>query len=108
MSFKKITAIIRPDLLNKAEKVLKELGVPGVSVSQVKGYGEYADFYAKDWMVTHARIEVIIDTARAEEIAQAIMDAAHTGLEGDGIVSIVPVEKLYHIRTKAVCDEKPG
>jgi len=108
MSFKKITAIIRPDLLNKVEKTLKELGVPGVSVSQVKGYGEYADFYAKDWMVTHARIEVIIDTERADAIAQAIMDAAHTGLEGDGIVAIVPVEKLYHIRTKAECDDKPG
>jgi len=108
MSFKKIIAIIRPDLLDKAEKTLKELGVPGVSISQVKGYGEYADFFSPDWMVTHARVEVIIDTVRAEEIAQAIMETAHTGLEGDGIVAIVPVEKLYHIRTKALCTDKPG
>jgi len=105
MIYKKITAIIRPDLLGKVEKTLKGLGVPGISISQVKGYGEYADFYSDDWMVTHARIEVIIDTERAEEIAQAIMDTAHTGLEGDGIVAIVPVEKLYHIRTKAEIDE---
>ena len=107
MSFKRITAIIRPDLLDKVEKALKHLGVPGVSISQVKGYGEYADFYAKDWMVTHARIEVFIDTERAEPVAQAIMEAAHTGVEGDGIVAIAPVDRIFHIRTQQECTEKP-
>ncbi len=107
MSFRKITAIVRPDSLEKVVKTLKELGLPGVSVSQVKGYGEYADFYAKDWMVTHARIEIFIDLERAESVAQAIMQAAHTGIEGDGIVAISPVEEIFHIRTMQRCDEKP-
>jgi len=107
MSFKKITAIIRPDSLGKVEDKLKELGVPGVSVSQIKGYGEYSDFYAKDWMVTGARVEVFIDTENAESVAQAIMQAAHTGLEGDGIIAITPVERIYHIRTKEECTKRP-
>ncbi len=107
MSFKKITAIIRPDLLTKVEDVLKELGVPGVSVSQIKGYGEYSDFYAKDWMVTGAKVEVYIDNENAEKVAQAVMDAAHTGLEGDGIVAISTVEQIFHIRTKEECTKRP-
>ncbi len=107
MSFKKITAIIRTSVLSAVEEALKDVGVPGVSVSQIKGYGEYSDFYAKDWMVTNSRVEVFIDTECAEAVAQAIMDAAHTGLEGDGIVVITPVEKIYHIRTKEACTKKP-
>jgi len=107
MSFKKITAIIRTSVLSAVEDALKELGVPGVNVSQIKGYGEYSDFYAKDWMVTSSRVEVFIDTECAESVAQAIMDAAHTGLEGDGIVAITPVEKIYHIRTKEACIKNP-
>ena len=107
MSFKRITAIVRTSMLEKVEEALKELGVPGVSVSQIKGYGEYADFYARDWMVTSSRVEIFIDAECAEATAQAIMDAAHTGLEGDGIVAITPVEKIYHIRTKEACTKKP-
>jgi len=107
MSFKKITAIVRTNLLDKVEEALKEQGVPGVSVSQIKGYGEYSDFYAKDWMVTNTRVEVFIDTENAESVAQAIMQAAHTGIEGDGIVVIAPVERIFHIRTKEECTEKP-
>jgi len=107
MSFKKITAIVRTNLLDKVENALKELGVPGVSVSQIKGYGEYSDFYARDWMVTSARVEVFIDTECVEAAVQAIMQAAHTGLEGDGIVAITDVEQIFHIRTKEECTEKP-
>jgi len=107
MSFKKITAIVRPDLLNKIEDALKDAGVPGVSVSEVKGYGEYANLYAKDGMVGAIRVEVFIDAECAEAIAQAIMQAAHTGLEGDGIVAIAPIEQIYHVRTKEACIKKP-
>ncbi len=107
MSFKKITAIVRTSVLSAVEDALKDVGVPGVSVSQVKGYGEYSDFYAKDWMVTNSRVEVFIDAECAEAVAQAIMNAAHTGLEGDGIVTITSVDVIYHIRTKEACTKKP-
>ena len=103
MDFRIVTAIIRPDLLEKVEKALQALNVPGVSVTKVKGYGEYANFYTPDWMVTHARVEVFIGQHRAEEVARAIMDAAHTGMEGDGIVAVLPVESVYHIRTREKC-----
>ncbi|MGB7932351.1 MAG: P-II family nitrogen regulator [Gammaproteobacteria bacterium] len=103
MEFSKVTAIIRPDCLDKVEKALQALSVPGVSVSKVKGYGEYANFYTPDWMLTHARVDVFIGQHRAEEVAEAIMNAAHTGLDGDGIVTVSPVESVYHIRTREKC-----
>jgi nitrogen regulatory protein P-II 1 len=103
MEFVKVTAIIRPSVLEKVENALQELHVPGVSVAKVKGYGEYANFYTSDWMVAHVRVEVFIGQHRAEAIAEAIMEAAHTGLEGDGIVAVMPVESVYHIRTREKC-----
>ncbi|MCF6355574.1 MAG: P-II family nitrogen regulator [Candidatus Polarisedimenticolaceae bacterium] len=101
MIYQKVTAIIRCDALEKVESVLQSMGVHGISVTKVKGYGEYADFYSSDWMVSHSRIEIFTDEAQADLIAQAIMNSAHTGAEGDGIVAILPVERLYRIRTRS-------
>lgn len=100
MKYRKVTAILRFEQLTKVEGKLQELGVKGLSISKVKGYGEYADFYAKDWLTTHARIEIFLKEEDAEITAQVIMDAASLKMKGDGIVAILPVEKLYRIRTK--------
>lgn len=100
-NFCKITAIIRCEVLEKVEQRLQELGVHGYSVMQVKGCGEYTDFYSRDSMTMHARIEIFISAHRAEDITQAIMDAAHSGVEGDGIVAVLPVNKVYRIRHRA-------
>jgi nitrogen regulatory protein P-II 1 len=97
----KIVAIVRTMELEKVERKMKELGVKGVTVTQVKGYGQYSNFFSRDWMVTHARLEVFTSASRAEEITRGIMEAAHTGLPGDGLIAITPVEQLYRIRTKS-------
>lgn len=101
MSYRKVTAIIRRDVLEKVERELQAMGVRGISVTKVTGYGEHADFYSKDWMVSHARIEIFTTEYQADAIAQSIMETAHLGLEGDGIVAVLPVEKLYRLRTRA-------
>ncbi len=101
MKYRKVTAIIRRDRLEKVEHKLQQIGVQGISVTRVKGYGEYADFYARDWMTSYARIEIFTTAEKVDGIAEAIMDAAHVGLSGDGIVAVLPVEKLYRIRTKS-------
>jgi len=103
MNFMKLTAVIQPGALERVEQVLQKLGVPGVSVSRVKGYGEYANFYSPDWMLTHVRVEVFTGRHRAEEIAEAIMNAAYTGMPGDGIIAVSPVESVYHIRKREKC-----
>ncbi len=101
MELKKIVAIIRSAELQKVEGRLVDMRVRGISVTKVKGFGEYANFFNPDWMVTHSRIEIFTEAARVDEIASAIMDVAHTGMEGDGIVAVLPVEKLYRVRTKS-------
>lgn len=104
MNFRKVTAIFRPERLEAVEDQLRIIGVPGISVTKVKGFGEYANFYESDWMCTHVRVEVFIGEGQAEEVAKTIMEAAHTGVEGDGIVAVLPVESVFHIRTKQKCE----
>ena len=94
-----VIAIVRTELLEKVESKLQELNVHGFSVMQVKGCGEYIDSYNPECFKIHARIEIFTFTRRAEAIAQAIMETAHTGEEGDGIVAIIPVSWVYRIRT---------
>jgi nitrogen regulatory protein P-II 1 len=101
MQLKKIIAIIRSSRLEEVERRLQALGVNGLSVSCVKGYGEYKNFFCRDLMITHARIEIFSYSSSVEEIVQAIMEAGHSGSPGDGIIAILPVERIYRIRTKS-------
>ena len=101
MDIKQIVAIIRRDKLEEVEKKLQGMGVERINVSKVKGYGEYHDFISRDWMVEEVRLEIFTRKGKVETITAAIMDAAHTGVPGDGIVAVVPVEKFFLIRTRA-------
>lgn len=105
MSYRKVTAIIRSDVLEEVEHALQAIGVTGISVTKVKGYGEYADFYSRDRMTSHARVEIFTIETKADAIAKTIMEADHVGLEGDGIVAVLPVEKLYRIRSQSAISE---
>jgi nitrogen regulatory protein P-II 1 len=100
MKYCKITAIIQPSRIAQVEQTLKELYVPGISITKVQGYGESPNFFNQDWTSANARIEIFVEAGKAEEIAQGIIESAYTGKEGDGIVAILPVESLYRIRTK--------
>jgi nitrogen regulatory protein P-II 1 len=101
MELKKITAIIRSRLLEDVEERLKKIGVKGLTVTRVKGYGESKSIWADDWLGTHARIEIFAKKTKADQITSAIMEVAHTGGPGDGIICILPVEKILRIRTKS-------
>jgi len=94
--------------LEPIEDALRQLGGIGVNVSQVRGFGEYADFYERDWMTNHLRVEVFTTEDRAQAVAGAIMDAAHTGQEDDGIVAVLPVLELYSIRTRSLVETPPA
>lgn len=101
-ALRKVTAIIRSSVLDDVEQRLRDIHVPGVSITKVKGYGEYANFFRPDWSCQHARVEIYCRHERADEIARAIVDSAHTGGAGDGIVVVLPVESIFRIRTREV------
>jgi len=100
---RKITAIVRNNVLQDVERRLRELDVPGVSVTKVKGYGEYANFFTSEWVVEHARLEIFLHATQADVVAREIVRTAATGEPGDGIVVVLPVESMYRIRTGECC-----
>lgn len=99
---RKVIAIVRTSVLERVEQKLEAFHIPGITVTKVKGFGEYTNFFSSDWMVVHARIEIILRRERADEVARAIQTAAKTGLPGDGVVFVIPVESVYRIRSGEV------
>lgn len=96
-----IIANIRSDKLEDVEKRLERMGVERINVSKVKGFGEYHNFFGPSWLSSEVRIEIFTKKDEVEAIASAIIDAAHTGLPGDGVVAVLPLEKLYLIRLRS-------
>lgn len=99
--YRLVIAIVRMGQLTRVERALRDLPVSGVSVTRVKGYGEYKDFFAADWFAEHARLEIFTGAERAQEIVDAILAAASSGTPGDGIVGVLPVECVWRIRSRA-------
>ncbi len=102
MEFAKVTAVISNGAVEKVELALEKAGVSGFTVTEVKGVGEWEKkFSLFDGPSEHVKIDVFTERNRAQEIAGVIMDAAHTGSVGDGLIAILPVHQVFRIRTKA-------
>lgn len=101
MDLKAIIAIVRRSRLEQIERALREIGVGGITVSKVKGYGEYHDFFTADWMVESVRLEIFTRGDRVDAIVAAILEAGHTGSPGDGIVTVHPLERFVNIRLRS-------
>jgi len=100
MTFVEITATINEMKFEAVENILKGLNVPGLSVSDTKGFGAYKNHYHSDWMAPYVRLQVYVQAADAERIATAIIEAAHEGLDSDGVVAVSPVDRLFRISDK--------
>jgi len=101
MEIKLIIAIIRHDRLEAVEETLKSIGVERFNTTKVKGYGEYRNFFTTDWMGEEVKIEMFTRQHKVESITSALMEAAHTGVAGDGVVAVLPVEKFFLVRTRS-------
>ncbi len=101
MELKKITAIINISALGEVEQKLAELGIKGFSESEVTGRGEYSNFFRGEIKAPHIKIELFTVQSKVDEIVTAIMETAHSGSQEDGIIAVLPVEKLYRIRTQS-------
>ena len=103
---KKIEAIIKPFKLDEVKNALHEVGVTGMTVTEVKGFGRQKGHtevyrgaeYVIDFL-PKLKIEVVVDDAIAERAVQAIQDTARTDKIGDGKIFVVPVEQAIRIRT---------
>lgn len=89
-----VVAILRRTSLEAAEKRLQEIGVRDITVTKARGYGEHADFLSSDHLVEQVKIEMLVPRARAQLIANTILEPGFAGA-GDGeVVAILPVETV--------------
>ena len=101
-----ITAVVKPFQLDAVKDALQALGVAGMTVTEVSGYGRQKGHvevyrgaeYSVDF-VPKVRVEVLADDMDAEEVVSAIVKAARTGRIGDGKVWVTEVEEVIRVRT---------
>jgi len=106
--FSLIIANFRSAKLDEVEKRLERLGVERINVSIVRGFGEYRNYFAPNWLESEARMEIFTKKHEVEKIVSAIIETArsgHSGLPGDGVVAVLPIDKLFLIRT--ACEATP-
>lgn len=108
MDLRAVIAVVRRDRLERIEEELQNLGVRGITVSKVKGYGEYQDFFTRDWMVENVRLDIFTRKDKVEAIVAVLMKAAHTGTPGDGIVVVHPIEAFLNIRLQSEATPDQG
>lgn len=103
---RKIEAIIKPFRLDAVRDALAELGIRGMTVTDVKGYGRqkgHVEVYRGTEydveFVPKVKIEVVVDLDVTEQVVDAIRKAAHTGKIGDGKIFVLPVLETVRIRT---------
>lgn len=103
---KKIEAIIKPFKLDDLKEALNDIGIHGMTVSEVKGYGRQKGHteiyrgaeYAVDF-IPKIKIEVVVEADQAARVAETIQQAAVTDKIGDGKIFIIPLDEVIRVRT---------
>lgn len=103
---KKIEAIIKPFKLEEAKEALSRVGIKGLTVSEVKGFGRqkghkelYRGAEYEIEFLPKVKLEVVVPDSDVQKVIEAIVSAARTGRLGDGKVFVNPVEEVVRIRT---------
>ncbi|WP_300669521.1 P-II family nitrogen regulator [Desulfoluna sp.] len=103
---RKIETIIKPFKLDEIKEALGEIGIQGMTVSEVKGYGRQKGHkeiyrgaeYDVDF-VPKLKIELVTEASRVDHIVEVIRKVANTGKIGDGKIFVIPVERAIRVRT---------
>jgi nitrogen regulatory protein P-II 1 len=103
---KQIEAIIKPFQLDEVKEALMKVGVQGMTISEVKGFGRQKGHvelyrgaeYSIDFL-PKLKIQILVSDKRAAQVAETVMNAARTGKIGDGKILITQVEEVLRIRT---------
>ena len=103
---KKVEAIIKPFKLEEVKDALNEIGIQGITVSEVKGFGRqkgHTELYrGAEYVVDFLpkiKIEIVLEDDRVLQVVECIKETAQTGRIGDGKIFVIPVEEVIRIRT---------
>jgi nitrogen regulatory protein P-II 2 len=109
---KLITAVVKPFRLDDIRNALAEVGVQGMTVTEVKGFGRqrgHTELYrGAEYVVDFlpkVKIDVAVTDDQAERVIEAIIEAAKTGKVGDGKIFVTNLEQVYRIRTGETGDQ---
>ncbi|NOY86243.1 MAG: P-II family nitrogen regulator [Deltaproteobacteria bacterium] len=109
---KKVEAVIKPFKLEEVKEALNSLGIQGMTVSEVKGFGRqkgHTELYrGAEYIVDFlpkVKIEVVVKDEILEKVLEAVSKAAKTGRIGDGKIFVLPVEDVIRIRTGETGEE---
>jgi nitrogen regulatory protein P-II 1 len=104
---KKIEAIIKPFKLDEVREALSEVGITGLTITEVKGFGRqkgHTELYrGAEYVVDFLpkiKLEIIVADEAVSSALDAIVKAAHTGKIGDGKIFVLPIEQVVRIRTR--------
>lgn len=103
---KKIEAIVKPFKLDDVKDALNEIGIQGMTVSEVKGYGRQKGHkeiyrgaeYVVDF-IPKTKLEIVVAADMVDKVVEVIRNAANTGKIGDGKIFVLPVERVVRVRT---------
>jgi nitrogen regulatory protein PII len=103
---KKIEAIVKPFKLDDVKEALNEIGIQGMTISEVKGYGRQKGHkeiyrgaeYIVDF-IPKIKIEIVVDSKQVDQVVEKIREAANTGKIGDGKIFVIPIEEAIRVRT---------
>jgi nitrogen regulatory protein P-II 1 len=103
---KKVEAIIKPFKLEALKEGLADLGITGMTISEVKGFGRqkgHTEIYrGAEYVVEFIpkiKVEVVVPVEQVDQVINKIMESVKTGKIGDGKIFVLPVDKIYRIRT---------
>ena len=103
---KLITAVIKPFKLDDVRSALSDVGVQGITVTEVKGFGRqkgHTELYrGAEYVVDFlpkVKLEIAVDDGMVDRVIESIMQAANTGKIGDGKIFVTPLEQIIRIRT---------
>jgi len=103
---KKIEAIIKPFKLDEVKDALNQIGVTGMTITEVKGFGRQKGHkeiyrgaeYQVDF-IPKIKMDLVVDASLSDKVVSAIAQSAHSGKIGDGKIFVLPVEQAIRIRT---------
>ncbi len=103
---KLVTAIVKPFKLDDVREALSDIGIHGMTVTEVKGFGRqkgHTELYrGAEYVVDFlpkVKVEIAVDSDVLDQVIEAITSAAHTGKIGDGKIFVAPIEQTIRIRT---------
>lgn len=99
MNFKYVVAIVPPEAVKSLEARLIRIGVGGISLTKVKGFGEYKNFFTSNLLSEHIKIEIFTEESKVGPLLDALLEVGEADLPGSGVVAVIPVDRFLHLRT---------